>query len=96
MGIRVGIDLGTTFSAIAWVNPRTNQPELIKSDTESDQLITPSEIWFAPDQKIYCGARAKEAFETGEEGVANTFKRYMGTDECLLMLGQNLISVLVI
>lgn len=81
MGIRVGIDLGTTFSAIAWVNPRTNQPELIKSDTESDQLITPSEIWFAPDQKIYCGARAKEAFETGEEGVANTFKRYMGTDE---------------
>lgn len=81
MGIRVGIDLGTTFSAVAWINPKTNQPEIIRSDSESERLITPSEIWFAPDQKIYCGARAKDAFEAGEDGVANTFKRYMDTDE---------------
>lgn len=81
MGIRVGIDLGTTFSAVAWMNPKTNQPELIRSDADSDKMITPSEIWFTPEGNTRCGAIAKEAFETGEIGVANTFKRYMGTDE---------------
>lgn len=84
MGIRVGIDLGTTFSAVAWVNPHTRQPEIIQSD-DSNKMITPSEIWFSADGNVYYGALAKEAFETGEEGVANTFKRYMGTDEvCFL------------
>ena len=29
MGVRVGIDLGTTYSAVAYVNPETKKPEII-------------------------------------------------------------------
>ncbi len=79
MGIRVGIDLGTTYSAVSWINPKTQQPEMICSDAHSDLMITPSEVWFRPDGSVLCGADAKEAFENGEVGVANTFKRFMGT-----------------
>ena len=81
MGIKVGIDLGTTYSAVAWVNPKTGSPEIIPSDEDGRSRITPSEVWFAPDGSIVCGARAKEAFEDGEGGVANTFKRSMDSGE---------------
>ena len=29
MSISVGIDLGTTFSAVAYINPATNLPEIL-------------------------------------------------------------------
>ena len=51
----VGIDLGTTFSAIAHVN-EYGQPEIIPN-TESDR-ITPSVILFEEEEgdcQSYCG-----------------------------------------
>ena len=30
MGVKVGIDLGTTFSAVAYINPVTGKAEIIK------------------------------------------------------------------
>ncbi len=81
MGVKVGIDLGTTFSAVAWKNPRTGAFEVVKSDEKSNALITPSAVRVFDDGSYVCGAQAKEAFEDAEEGVATAFKRCMGTNE---------------
>lgn len=85
MGVKVGIDLGTTFCAVAWINPKSGKPEIIKSDDFGTANITPSVIQFREDGSILCGARAKEAFEDAESGVTTCFKREMGTDtECCI------------
>lgn len=85
MGVKVGIDLGTTFCAVAWINPKTGKPEIIKSDDFGTANITPSVIQFREDGSILCGASAKEAFEDAESGVTTCFKREMGTDtECCI------------
>ena len=47
MGATVGIDLGTTFCAVAWISPRTGRPEIILNSLE--ERITPSVIQFRPD-----------------------------------------------
>lgn len=88
MGAVVGIDLGTTFSVVAWINPKTNSPEIIKNS--NDMAITPSVIQFREDGSWICGDEAKEAFEDGEYGCTSAFKRFMGTNEiCCSAYGKN-------
>ena len=79
MGICVGIDLGTTFSAVARINPKTGQPEIVRNS--DDAPITPSVIQFLEDGSCICGAEAKEAVEDGEYGCTSVFKRFMGTQQ---------------
>lgn len=78
MGIKVGIDLGTTFSAVAMINPKTGKPEIIPNTL--GERITPSAIQFVNDHEIVVGAEAKEAFEDGESGCTTAFKRAMGSN----------------
>lgn len=78
MGINVGIDLGTTFCAVARIN-KDNKPEIIP--TTDGMKITPSVIQFLPDGSHICGDSAKEASEDGEEGCVSAFKRFMGSNE---------------
>ncbi len=79
MGIKIGIDLGTTFSAVAIMNEASGQPEIIP-DRNGDR-ITPSVIQFLEDGGIIVGQEAKESYEAGESGCASAFKRGMGRDE---------------
>ena len=79
MGIKVGIDLGTTFSAVAMMDEKKQQPVIIPNT--SGERITPSVIQFAEDDEIIVGTEAKEAFEAGESGCASVFKRSMGNPE---------------
>ena len=51
MGIRVGIDLGTTFSAIAKINEVSGKPEIIKNSFNSS--ITPSVLCFEKNGNIF-------------------------------------------
>lgn len=76
MGIKVGIDLGTTFSAVAVYNERSGRPEIIKNICGEN--TTPSVIQFTDDGEIIVGTEAKEAFESGEDGCVSVFKRKMG------------------
>lgn len=84
MGVSVGIDLGTTFSAVAIVDKSTNEPKIVLN--QDGEKITPSVIQF---QKNYntgvvttiVGNEAKEAFDMGEDGCVSAFKRLMGTDK---------------
>lgn len=87
MGISVGIDLGTTFSAVAWINPKSNKPEIIENN--DDLPITPSVIQFFEDGSYICGVEAKEALDNGEPNCASVFKRHMGTNNvCISCFGK--------
>lgn len=79
MGIKVGIDLGTTFSAVAMMDEKKGQPVIIPNTL--GEKITPSVIQFTEDDEIIVGSEAKEAFEAGESGCTSVFKRSMGNQE---------------
>jgi molecular chaperone DnaK len=70
----VGIDLGTTFSAIAHVN-RHGVPEILHNG-EGDR-ITPSVVLFDGDE-IIVGNYAKQAAVAFPEQVVEFVKRHMG------------------
>lgn len=72
----VGIDLGTTFSAIAHVNQH-GVPEILPN-LEGDR-ITPSVILFEDGEPIV-GTYAKQAAVVYPEQVVEFVKRYMGDD----------------
>ncbi|MEO3785242.1 Hsp70 family protein [Actinocorallia sp. B10E7] len=71
----VGIDLGTTYSAVAWVN-RDGVPEIIPDAL--GEALTPSVVGFDASGTPIVGAGAKVAQAEGEEAVAHLFKRWMG------------------
>jgi molecular chaperone DnaK (HSP70) len=78
VGIRVGIDLGTTFSAVACIDEHTGMPKIIKNCFGS--AITPSVLYFEPDGNILYGEDAKSIQATGDNNAVAFFKRSMGKD----------------
>lgn len=70
----VGIDLGTTFSAAAWVD-ESGHTSMI-SNAEGD-LLTPSVVLFT-DQEVAVGKEARTATTVHPELVAEWVKRDMG------------------
>ena len=78
MAVSVGIDLGTTFCAVAYIDPQTKMPKIIPN-TEGNK-ITPSIIQFI-DGKLVFGSEAENAFNASEPGCVSTFKRAMGKTE---------------
>ncbi|MDR1149267.1 MAG: Hsp70 family protein [Spirochaetaceae bacterium] len=75
MAVSVGIDLGTTFSAVAYIDPQTKLPKIIPN--REGKNITPSVIQFVNGRAIF-GSEAESAFNAGQSGCAATFKRGMG------------------
>ena len=71
-----GIDLGTTYSAIAHLAPRNNRPEVIEN-REGDRT-TPSVIVFDPSGEIIVGRDAKYEAVLNPDCVVEMVKRYMG------------------
>ncbi len=74
-GAIVGIDLGTTFSAIAYLD-RMGFPVTIPN-AEGD-LITPSAVLFEPDGSVVIGKQALRAAIVQPDRVATCVKRDMG------------------
>ncbi|MBQ7177762.1 MAG: Hsp70 family protein [Victivallales bacterium] len=71
----IGIDLGTTYSAVATIS-ENGQPKVIKNaDGES---TTPSVVYFPPTGEPIVGSEAKEYQAVGENDIASFFKRDMG------------------
>lgn len=72
-----GIDLGTTYSAISYMND-DNKPEII-NNSEGDP-ITASAVFFEPDTgNIVVGKTAKEEGKIDSDRVVTLIKREMGT-----------------
>lgn len=77
MGKFVGIDLGTTYSVVAYINAN-GKPEIIPNNY--GRSVTPSVIYFNGGKPIV-GDEAKEHQASGEVDVASFFKRNMGNSQ---------------
>lgn len=71
----VGIDLGTTFSAVAYID-ETGRPQIV--DNDRDENITPS-IVGKRGGDLVVGESARRAWGADESKGAARFKRDMGT-----------------
>ena len=71
----IGIDLGTTNSAIATYD--LNEVKIIKSPEQTD--VTPSAIYIAKRGNRYYGLRAYNELISQSDDVAILFKRLLGT-----------------
>lgn len=74
----IGIDLGTSTSAIAFLTP-DGEPELIQ-DLNGDTIV-PSMVQLLPDGQLVVGSVAKSGAVTYHDRTAMEVKRLMGTGE---------------
>lgn len=74
----LGIDLGTTNSAAAYVNQTYNKAEIIPN--ADGKNITPSVIQIQADGRFIVGDEAKQEIAIEKENTAHFFKRDMGTN----------------
>lgn len=84
MGAYVGIDLGTTFSAVAYVD-ETGRPAIVHNSDGSN--ITPSCVGYYNDG-VQVGEYARRGWGIDEE-VAARFKREMGTSKTYPINGRD-------
>ncbi|MDR0706082.1 MAG: Hsp70 family protein [Planctomycetaceae bacterium] len=73
-----GIDLGTTYSAIAFINEHGKAEIITNSDNER---VTPSVVFFESEENIVVGKIAKESAKTDPSRVADFVKRQMSDKE---------------
>ena len=81
-----GIDLGTTYSCLAYVDETSGVPVIV-SNAEG-QLITPSVVYFGADKQIEVGQNAKHSFNLDPERGVAFIKRDMGTSREIEIDGQ--------
>ena len=79
----IGIDLGTTFSAVGFV--RAGKPVILPSDHER---IVPSVVGFAPDGELLVGTPARNQYVLYPENTVRSIKRKMGTSETVTLAGR--------
>ena len=79
--MNVGIDLGTTFSAVARI--RQGQPEILIN--REGERLTPSVVLVQEDGSTIVGSAAKEQAVLQPRGVVTAVKNYMGTKEEFLL-----------
>lgn len=77
----IGIDLGTTNSAVGvW---RDGKAELIPNAL--GELLTPSAVGLGDDGAILVGRAARERRSTHPQITATSFKRYMGSQQYIIL-----------
>ncbi|MBQ7177761.1 MAG: Hsp70 family protein [Victivallales bacterium] len=74
--IVLGIDLGTTYSCVAYID-EAGKPVVIPNS--SHERTTPSVVWF-DDNHVIVGSEAKGMASVQPTEVASFVKRYMGDD----------------
>ena len=80
----VGIDLGTTFSAVSVV--REGHPEILPKGTER---IIPSIVGFSPEGELLVGTPARNQALLHPELTVRSIKRKMGTDATVDLNGRS-------
>lgn len=75
MGKVFGIDLGTTYSCIAYMD-ETNKPVVIKNS--EGELTTPSVVFFESENEVTVGNSAKESSKMYPDKVVSFVKRSIG------------------
>ncbi len=72
-----GIDLGTTYSAIAYID-ESGRPTLCRNENNSE--ITPSVVHFETATNVVVGETAKQSAFIDADSVVSLIKRQMGED----------------
>src|SRR6201996_1899274 len=72
-----GIDLGTTYSCIAYVD-KTGRPVVLKN--ADGEETTPSVVFFESPEHVVVGQQAKASAVLSPDLVAELVKRKMGQD----------------
>ena len=75
MGITVGIDLGTTYSAVATFDKASGTTKILKNSFNSD--TTPSVVYIEGGSTLI-GSEAKDLQSAGNENTASFYKSWMG------------------
>jgi len=73
-----GIDLGTTYSAISWINEHGKAEIITNSDNER---VTPSVVFFESEEHVVVGRIAKESAKTDPDRVVDFVKRQMSSKD---------------
>ena len=81
--INVGIDLGTTYSAVATFNKDTGRVEILENDM--DQKYTPSVVYIE-NGVVTIGQEAKNQQAAGDQNTAAFYKSMMGEKDYALYL----------
>ncbi|MBR1724099.1 MAG: Hsp70 family protein, partial [Ruminococcus sp.] len=76
-GVTVGIDLGTTYSVVAYIDPATKAPAVIPN--KLGQRTTPSVLAFGAGGEVLIGTEAKTRSELGDPDTASFYKLEMGS-----------------
>lgn len=75
--IIVGIDLGTTNSLVAYIDPKTGNPTII-SDAQGNNRLVPSILHFGYNGHLIIGNDARPYLVTRPESTLYSIKRLMG------------------
>jgi len=75
MGINVGIDLGTTYSAVAVFDDTAGEVKVLKNS--DDKTCTPS-VTHIENGKVTIGEEAKGFQASGDNNAASFYKSMMG------------------
>ena len=81
-----GIDLGTTYSCISYVD-KTGRPVVLKSANGED--TTPSVVYFESPDNVVVGSQAKDSAVLFPNQIAELVKREMGQDVHYTFFGQD-------
>jgi molecular chaperone DnaK len=73
-----GIDLGTTYSAIAYID-ETGRPTVCRNDNNAE--TTPSVVQFETPTNVVVGESAKQSSFIDADSVVSLIKRQMGQDQ---------------
>ncbi len=79
----IGIDLGTTFSAVGFV--RDGKPAILPNVHER---IVPSVVGFSPDSSLLVGTPARNQYVLYPENTVKSIKRKMGSNETIALNGR--------
>lgn len=82
----VGIDLGTTYSAISWLKPDGNTEVIPNSE---GKRTTPSVVSFTKDGEIIVGEPAKRQAVLNADRTVRSIKRYMGSSHKVTIDGKD-------
>lgn len=73
----IGIDLGTTYSAVARLNPK-GEAEILEN--REGERLTPSAVYFQENGEVIIGHAARQIAQLYPDRVITHVKDYMGTD----------------
>ena len=73
-----GIDLGTTYSAVAYIDD-FDRPTIVPNDI--NEPTTPSVVYFESPEHVVVGVEAKNMAEIEPERVVQFIKRFMGRND---------------